>query len=127
MPDDQLARTNEALNRPWYDPIARVGEASAFVKMPFEATDAANFEFDPATGTVMAYTGSDVDVVIPREIDGVTVTAIDRNAFEACRDYANTETTSDRTESAIASSWKLWYAMRRWKPPAAPRSCFAAV
>ena len=96
--DEQLARTNEALNRPWYDPIARVGEASAFVKMPFEATDAANFEFDPATGTVMAYTGSDVDVVIPREIDGVTVTAIDRNAFEACRDYTNTETTSDRTE-----------------------------
>lgn len=96
--EEQLAHTNEAFNRPWYDPIVRVSEPSVFVKMPFEATDAANFEFDPATGTITSYTGSDVDVIIPREIDGVTVTAIDHNAFEACRDYTNTETTSDRTE-----------------------------
>lgn len=96
--DEQLAQTNTALNRPWYDPIARVGEPSSFVKMPFAPTSAECFDFDAATGTIFAYTGSDVDVVIPREINGVTVTAIDRNAFEACRDYTNTKTSSDRTE-----------------------------
>ena len=96
--DEQLSQANAALNRPWYDPLVRVGEASAFVKMPFEATDAANFELDPSNGTITTYTGTDADVVIPREIDGVTVTAIDRNAFEACRDYTNTETTTDRTD-----------------------------
>ena len=96
--DEQLTQTSEALNRPWYDPIVRVGEPSAFVRMPFEPTSAESFDFDPATGTLLAYTGTDVDVVIPRVIDGVAVTAIARNAFEACRDYTNTETTSDRAE-----------------------------
>ena len=76
----------------------RIGEPSVFVKMPFEPTSESSFEFDTSTGTITAYTGTDVDVVVPRQIGGVTVTSIDRNAFEACRDYTNTETTSDRTE-----------------------------
>ena len=35
LTDEQLSQANAALNRPWYDPLVRVGEASAFVKMPF--------------------------------------------------------------------------------------------
>ena len=53
--------------------MLREGEVSKFVKMPFEPTPAENFEFDPATGLIAAYVGTDVDVVVPREINGVTV------------------------------------------------------
>ena len=76
------------LARPWYDPILREGEATKFVKMPFEPTAAENFDFDPETGLISAYTGTDVDVVVPREIDGVTVVGFaNYNAFDSCQDY----------------------------------------
>lgn len=71
--DEQLAAWNETLQRPWYDPMLREGEVSKFVKMPFEPTPAENFKFDPDTGLIAAYVGTDVDVVVPREINGVTV------------------------------------------------------
>ena len=95
--DEQIAAWNETLGRPWYDPILREGEASKFIKMPFEATPAENFDFDPETGLILAYTGTDVDVVVPREIDGVTVVGFkDYNAFASCQDYTDTETETNR-------------------------------
>ena len=97
--DEQLAAWNETLQRPWYDPMLREGEVSKFVKMPFEPTPAENFEFDPATGLIAAYVGTDVDVVVPREINGVTVVGFKNyNAFDACHDYTDSSVTSDRTE-----------------------------
>lgn len=97
--DERLAAWTAKLNRPWYDPIVRVGEERKFVKMPFEPTPAENFEFDPATGLISAYTGTDIDVVVPREIDGVTVVGFDGwNVFVSCQDYTNTETASNQTD-----------------------------
>lgn len=97
--DEQVAEWNARLNRPWYDPILRMGEESQFIKMPFAATPAENFEFDPESGLIRAYIGTDIDVAVPRAIDGVTVVGFESdNVFEACRDYTNTETASDRTE-----------------------------
>ena len=97
--DEQLAAWNETLSRPWYDPLLREGEASKFVKMPFEPTPAENFEFDPETGLISAYIGSDVDVVVPREIDGVTVVGFKNyNAFDSCQDYTDSSVESNRTE-----------------------------
>ena len=97
--DEQLAAWNETLERPWYDPMLREGEASKFVKMPFEPTPAENFEFDPDTGLISAYIGADVDVVVPREIDGVTVVGFaNYNAFDSCQDYTDSSVESDRTE-----------------------------
>ena len=96
--DERLAAWTAKLNRPWYDPIVRVGEERKFVKVPFEPTPAENFEFDPATGLISAYTGTDIDVVVPREIDGVTVVGFDGwNVFASCQDYTNTETASNQT------------------------------
>lgn len=67
--------------------------------MPFEATPAENFDFDPETGLILAYTGTDVDVVVPREIDGVTVVGFkDYNAFASCQDYTDTETETNQTD-----------------------------
>ena len=97
--DEQLAAWNETLERPWYDPMLREGEASKFVKMPFEPTPAENFEFDPDTGLISAYTGTDVDVVVPREIDGVTVVGFaNYNAFDSCHDYTDSSVETNRTE-----------------------------
>lgn len=97
--DEQLAAWNETLERPWYDPMLREGEASKFVKMPFEPTPAENFEFDPATGLISAYIGTDVDVVVPREIDGVTVVGFaNYNAFDSCHDYTDSSVETNRTE-----------------------------
>ena len=97
--DEQLAAWNETLERPWYDPMLREGEASKFVKMPFEPTAAENFDFDPETGLISAYTGTDVDVVVPREIDGVTVVGFKNyNAFDSCQDYTDSSVESNRTE-----------------------------
>ena len=97
--DDQLAAWNETLKRPWYDPMLREGETSKFVKMPFEPTPAENFEFNPETGLISAYIGTDVDVVVPREIDGVTVVGFaNYNAFHFCQDYTDSSVETNRTE-----------------------------
>ena len=97
--DDQLAAWNETLKRPWYDPLLREGETSKFVKMPFEPTPAENFEFNPETGLISAYIGTDVDVVVPREIDGVTVVGFaNYNAFHSCQDYTDSSVETNQTE-----------------------------
>lgn len=97
--DDQLAAWNETLKRPWYDPMLREGETSKFVKMPFAPTPAENFEFNPETGLISAYIGTDVDVVVPREIDGVTVVGFaNYNAFDSCQDYTDSSVETNRTE-----------------------------
>ena len=97
--DDQLAAWTETLKRPWYDPMLREGETSKFAKMPFEPTPAENFEFNPETGLISAYIGTDVDVVVPREIDGVTVVGFaNYNAFHSCQDYTDSSVETNRTE-----------------------------
>ena len=97
--DDQLAAWNETLKRPWYNPMLREGETSKFVKMPFEPTPAENFEFNPETGLISAYIGTDVDVVVPREIDGVTVVGFaNYNAFHSCQDYTDSSVETNQTE-----------------------------
>ena len=97
--DAQLAAWNETLECPWYDPMLREGEVSKFVKMPFDPTPAENFEFDPETGLISAYIGTDVDVVVPREIDGVTVVGFKNyNAFDSCQDYTDSSVETNRTE-----------------------------
>ena len=95
----QIAQWNAKLNRPWYNPIVRAGEASQFIKTPFQSTPEENFEFNPETGRISAYTGTDVDVVVPREIGGVTVVGFEGySVFASCQDFTGTETVSDQTD-----------------------------
>lgn len=97
--DEQVAAMNAALSRPWYDPLLREGETSQFVKMPFVPTPAEYFDFDPETGLIEAYTGTDVDVVVPREIGGITVVGFKNyNAFAACQDYTDTDMDTNVTD-----------------------------
>ncbi|MDO4836876.1 MAG: leucine-rich repeat protein [Clostridia bacterium] len=97
--DEQVAAMSAVLNRPWYDPLLRDGETSQFVKMPFTPTPAEFFDFDPETGLIEAYTGADVDVVVPREIGGVTVVGFKNyNAFASCQDYTDTDMDTNVTD-----------------------------
>ncbi|MDO4650726.1 MAG: leucine-rich repeat protein, partial [Eubacteriales bacterium] len=66
------------------------------IHVPFNTTPEEKFVIDPDTGVLLEYTGTDVDVVIPNSIEGVTVTGIDYNAFDVCRDYTNTDVLTNR-------------------------------
>lgn len=97
--DAQVAAMSEQLGLPWYAPLLREGEVRAeLIPMPFEPTDAAEFDFDPETGAITRYRGDSADVVVPREIGGVPVRCIAQGAFEGCRDYTDTEVYTNRTE-----------------------------
>ena len=71
--------------------------AAALIQMPFAASPESDFEFNAETGAITGYYGSDVDVVIPREIGGVPVKVLDYNAFDCARDYTDSDIVSNRT------------------------------
>ena len=90
------------------------------------------FEFNPATGLISAYTGTDVDVVVPREIGGVTVVGFEgQNAFAFCQDFANTETPTNQTEGVhlrtLVLPEKASFATRLWRAWARARLSCAGV
>ncbi|MGN0355439.1 MAG: leucine-rich repeat domain-containing protein [Muricoprocola sp.] len=89
--DEQLAAWNGVLDYPWYNHLVRESEESVFTIMPFVPTAEDYFEMDEATGTITAYTGDDVDVVIPRSINGVEVTSIGYNAFGCSPEMATNQ------------------------------------
>lgn len=66
-------------------------------EMPMAANRESDFEFDVETGTITSYIGEAVDVVIPREIGGITVRAIGQNAFDRCRVYTDTDIYTNQT------------------------------
>ncbi len=43
---------------------------------------AGDYEFDKATGTILAYTGTATSVTVPSQVNGIAVTAIGDHAFE---------------------------------------------
>ena len=104
--DADVTRLSEGMGLAYPQRLLREGEEPAalqLILMPFEPTDPACFEFDADTGTVTGYYGTDADVVVPREIDGVTVRAIGYNAFDRCRDY---------TDSGMITNQTSWTRLR---------------
>ncbi|MDD7402297.1 MAG: leucine-rich repeat protein [Eubacteriales bacterium] len=91
MTEDQVAQLSADLGFPWYQGLLQVSDSSSLLTMPFEANPASDFEFEPETGTITAYTGSGVDVVIPRAIDGVPVKVLAMATFYKCQDYTDTD------------------------------------
>ena len=97
--DEAVAQMSLAMHCPWYAPLRRVGEPPVeLAAMPDTPTDPSAFEFDAESGAITRYLGNEVDVVVPREIDGVAVRAIRRTAFDSCRDYTDTDMATNRTE-----------------------------
>ena len=97
--DEQRQAIQSALGFPWYLSLPREDEALAFARMPdsFVPGAPADFEFDPQSGTLRKYVGSQPVVVIPREIGGVPVTAIGELAFSNLTVFSVLEGNPDNT------------------------------
>ncbi|MCQ2417703.1 MAG: leucine-rich repeat protein [Oscillospiraceae bacterium] len=68
-------------------PLAPLAEKISFSMSTISAgavSSADDFSFDAETGTIISYNGSDDDVDIPSEIDGVAVKSIGDSAFAGC-------------------------------------------
>ena len=68
------------------------------MEMPYEPLPEENFEFDEESRTITAYTGTAVDVIIPRTIGGVPVENISYNAFECARNYVDSDMATNQKE-----------------------------
>lgn len=73
-----------------------------------EATPATDFEYEETDGdiTITKYKGSDEAVIIPAEIDGKSVTAINSNAFKGCKNLADITLPESLTE--IVTTWSYY-------------------
>lgn len=79
---EQVAALSAKLGRAWNDPVQRVGEARATVAvMPFEETDGDDFWYDEEYARLDAYQGYELNLVLPREIDGVALTMVGGGAM----------------------------------------------
>lgn len=54
--------------------------------------------FEEESRTITAYTGTAVDVIIPRTIGGVPVENISYNAFECARNYVDSDMATNQQE-----------------------------
>ena len=81
--DEQILALNARCGFVGRKTFLRESEKPVPLYMPdsYVATAASDFDFEPETGTITAYKGQDLDVVVPREIDGVTVQTIGPAAF----------------------------------------------
>ena len=73
----QVQALSAMVNRPWYDPVPRVGEPqSRFAAMPDAPLPGDDFWYDEEYSRLDAYQGYELNLILPREIDGVPLTMI---------------------------------------------------
>ncbi|MDY4138803.1 MAG: leucine-rich repeat protein [Eubacteriales bacterium] len=83
----EQVRTLSALaGRAWYNPVPRLGEEPAqVVAMPYAALPGDDFWYDEEYARLDAYQGYELNLYLPREIDGVQLTMIGGNMMSrAC-------------------------------------------
>lgn len=79
---EQVAALSAKLGRAWNDPLPRVGETPATLAvMPFAETNGDDFWYDEEYARLDAYQGYELNLVLPREINGVALTMIGGNAM----------------------------------------------
>ena len=75
--NEQVMLLSRLAQRPWYVPVSRVGEpASDLTEMPYAMLPGEDFGYDEAYSRLDRYEGYEVNLVLPREIDGVQLTMI---------------------------------------------------
>ena len=77
--NEQVRALTALAGRPWYDPIPRVGEARAYTAMPYEPLPGDDFWYDEEYARLDNYNGYALNLVLPRETDGVQLTMIGGN------------------------------------------------
>ena len=75
--DEQVKALSAMIGRPWYCPLPRVGEEPAqLVAMPYAPLPADDFWYDAEYSRLDPYNGYELNLYLPREIDGVQLTMI---------------------------------------------------
>ena len=74
--DEQVRVLSNLVGRPWYDPLPREGEERAFTVMPYEPLPGDDFWYDEEYSRLDAYQGYELNLILPREIDGVQLSMI---------------------------------------------------
>lgn len=70
--EEQIEVLNTLAGRPWYHPVTRTGEARHEVQtMPYEPLPGSDFWYEEEYNRLDRYEGYEVNLVLPREIDGV--------------------------------------------------------
>ena len=72
----QVQALSALVGRPWYDPLPRLSEQSHYTVMPFDPLPGDDFWYDEEYARIDAYQGYELNLVLPREIDGVQLTMI---------------------------------------------------
>ena len=73
---EQVHALSELAGRPWYDPVPREGAQCSFVAMPYEPLPGDDFWYDEEYSRLDAYQGYELNLILPREIDGVELSMI---------------------------------------------------
>ena len=76
---EQVRALSELAGRPWYDPVPREGAQRSFVAMPYEPLPGDDFWYDAEYSRLDAYQGYELNLILPREIDGVALSMIGGN------------------------------------------------
>lgn len=75
--NEQVAHLSDLARRPWYAPVSRVGEAAHdLTAMPDDPLPGEDFDWDEEYARLDTYRGYALNLVLPREIDGVQLTMI---------------------------------------------------
>lgn len=83
--DEQVDAWNVKLGAPWYDPIDRVSEYRTITLMPYEETEPADFWYDSEYERLDNYDGYELNLYLPREIDGTQMKMISANVLDRAK------------------------------------------
>ena len=84
--NEQVRLLSKLAQRPWYAPVSRVGEpVNDLVEMPYAMLPGDDFWYDEEYCRLDNYMGYELNLALPREIDGVQLTMIGGNMMSrAC-------------------------------------------
>ncbi len=75
--DDQLKYLSAVAGRAWYNPVTRIGEPACEVTvMPYEPLPIADFWYDTEFTRIDLYEGYELNLILPREAEGVQLTMV---------------------------------------------------
>ena len=75
--DEQVMALSSLAGRPWYAPLPREGEQETqLVSMPYEPLPGDDFWYDEEYSRLDSYQGYELNLILPREIDGVHLTMV---------------------------------------------------
>ncbi len=90
--DEQVRILSEKAHRPWYAQVSRVGEqANDLIEMPYAMLPMDDFWYDTEYARLDRYHGYELNLYLPREAEGMTLTMIGGDMMGRARGGDNYE------------------------------------